>query len=70
MPTVDLYVKLRGFWYDRKIYRDIREHSITYNDYFVLIEYKTINKKTGLESKYNISIPKTELGFIAVKINE
>ena len=69
MP-IDIKIKLKGYWYSPTVFRNIIEHSINYTDYQVMIQFKKIDKKTGLEREYIITIPKTELGFITLRIIE
>ena len=70
MPIVNIKIKLKGFWYSGVIFRDVREHKINYTDYHVMIQFYMIDKKTGKQTEYIYTIPKTELGFIGVRIHE
>ena len=66
MPT-DLVIKLNGYWYDRKTYKNVSDLKIEYSEIYIHIIFRrAVNNKIR---KYDFMIPKENICFIG-EINE
>lgn len=66
---VDIKIHVKGFLSEAQIYRNIREHMVSYIDNVVNIQFYYTPKK-GKERFYHFQIPKENLISIAIRRTE